>query len=43
MQLNSMGYCNLWVHQFKCSGLTRKQFETFCQTNSGNWHCPKIV
>ena len=35
--------CNLWIHQFKCSGLNRKQFEDFCKPNSDSWYCPNCV
>ena len=35
--------CDLWIHQAKCSGLNRKQFEVLCQPNSESWHCPKCL
>ena len=36
--------CDLWVHHFKCSGLTRKQFEILCDPiNSERWFCPSCI
>ena len=32
--------CGQWVHQLKCSGLTHKQFVTFCLPTSEKWFCP---
>ena len=34
--------CNLWVHQFRCSGLTRAQFDSL-SLNSDSWHCPSCI
>ena len=35
--------CDLWVHQFKCSGLTRKQFKSLSDSVSDSWHCPNCT
>ena len=35
--------CDKWVHQFKCSGLSRKQFEALCLPGSENWFCPVCI
>ena len=35
--------CDQWVHQVKCSGLSRKQFESLSLPNSGNWFCPVCI
>ena len=31
--------CNLWIHQPKCSGLTKAQFDVYTKPNSGSWFC----
>lgn len=33
--------CDQWVHQRKCSGLTKKQFEVL--SLSGTWFCPNCI
>ena len=42
---NSIQYdiCNLWIPQFKCSGLNRKQFEDICKPNSDSLYCPNCI
>ena len=35
--------CDQWVHQLRCSGLSRKQFESLSLPNSGNWFCPMCI
>lgn len=35
--------CDSWIHQSKCSGLTHKQFDTFCMPNSDSWFCPSCI
>ena len=43
IQFNVINICDLYVHQFKCSGLTLKQFQTLSHPNSANWYCPICV
>eukprot|EP00111_Clytia_hemisphaerica_P016655 TCONS_00049377-protein len=35
--------CDLWTHQHKCSGLSRKQFQALSLPNSPNWYCPVCI
>ena len=35
--------CDLWTHQFRCSGLSLKQFNALSQPHSNNWYCPVCV
>ena len=35
--------CDLWTHQFRCSGLSLKQFNALSQSDSDNWYCPVCV
>ena len=34
--------CDLWVHQFKCSGLTKSQFDSL-SLNTDSWYCPSCI
>ena len=36
--------CDLWVHQNKCSGLSREQFQSLSEANNNdNWYCPCCI
>eukprot|EP00111_Clytia_hemisphaerica_P005667 TCONS_00016451-protein len=36
--------CDLWVHQKKCSGLSREEFQSFSENNNNdNWYCPRCI
>lgn len=36
--------CDLWVHQNKCSGLNREEFQLLSEENNNdNWYCPCCI
>ena len=35
--------CDLWVHQFRCSGLSHSQFRALCEQDSQNWYCQTCI